>query len=132
MALFLHFNHELLIKEILLFSIIDIFLKVFWEVGAFLKIKKTYSLRTFYNERKQQSLHYFSEYHCINQHVRDIRSFIIRHEITIRGGGLKSGEGGEKGQPHQSIVRTTFSLFSRPNHLEILVLSIFFFKVSDP
>ena len=36
-------------------------------------------------------------------------------------------EGGEEGQPHQSLVRTTFSSFSRPNHIEILVLSILFF-----
>ena len=35
--------------------------------------------------------------------------------------------GGEEGQPHQSLVRTTFSSFSRPNHIEILVLSILFF-----
>ena len=34
---------------------------------------------------------------------------------------------GEEGQPHQSLVRTTFSSFSRPNHIEILVLSILFF-----
>ena len=34
---------------------------------------------------------------------------------------------GEEGQPHQSLVRTTFSSFSRPNHLKILVLSIIFF-----
>ena len=31
---------------------------------------------------------------------------------------------GEEGQPHQSLVRTTFSSFSRPNHI---VLSILFF-----
>ena len=34
---------------------------------------------------------------------------------------------GEKGQPHQFLVRTTFSSFSRPNHIEILFLSILFF-----
>ena len=34
---------------------------------------------------------------------------------------------GEEGQLHQSLVRTTFSSFSRPNHIEILVLSILFF-----
>ena len=34
---------------------------------------------------------------------------------------------GEEGQPHHSLVRTTFSSFSRPNHIEILVLSILFF-----
>ena len=39
---------------------------------------------------------------------------------------------GEEGQPHHSLVRTTFSSFSRPNHLEMLVLSILFFKVSNP
>ena len=41
-----------------------------------------------------------------------------RLETTVRG---------EEGQPHQSLVRTTFSSFSRPNHIEILVLSILFF-----
>ena len=46
---------------------------------------------------------------------------------------IQKPQRGEEGQPHQSLVRTTFSLFSRPNHIEILVLSIwFFFKVSDP
>ena len=34
---------------------------------------------------------------------------------------------GEEGQPHQSLVRTTFSSFSRPNQIEILDLSILFF-----
>ena len=34
---------------------------------------------------------------------------------------------GEEGQPHQSLVRTTFLSFSRPNHIEILFLSILFF-----
>ena len=38
-----------------------------------------------------------------------------------------SAQRGEEGQPHQSLVRTTFSSFSRPNHVEILVLSILFF-----
>ena len=33
-------------------------------------------------------------------------------------------KGGEEGQPHQSLVRTTFSLFSRPSHLGILVLRL--------
>ena len=37
--------------------------------------------------------------------------------------------GGEEGQPHQSLVRTTFSSFSRPNHIEILVLSILYISV---
>ena len=36
---------------------------------------------------------------------------------------------GEEGQPHQSLVRTTFSSFSRLNHIEILVLSILFFLI---
>ena len=31
---------------------------------------------------------------------------------------------GEEGQPHQSLVRATFSSFSRPSHLEILVLRL--------
>ena len=35
---------------------------------------------------------------------------------------------GEEGQPHQSVVPATFSSFSSPSHLEILVLSILFFK----
>jgi len=33
-------------------------------------------------------------------------------------------EGGEEGQAQQFIVRATFSLFSRPSHLGILVLRI--------
>ena len=37
-------------------------------------------------------------------------------------------ERGEEGQPHQSLVRTTFSSFSRPNHIKSLVLSILFFS----
>ena len=32
--------------------------------------------------------------------------------------------GGEEGQPQQLLVRVTFSSFSRPNLLEILVLSL--------
>ena len=32
----------------------------------------------------------------------------------------------------QFLVRATFSSFSRPSYIEILVLSIFFFKVSNP
>ena len=36
-----------------------------------------------------------------------------------------NAKGGEEGQPHQSLVRTTFSSFSRPKHLGILVLRIF-------
>ena len=35
---------------------------------------------------------------------------------------------GEEGQPHQSLVRTTFSSFFRPNHLGILVLRLFCVK----
>jgi len=35
---------------------------------------------------------------------------------------------GEEGQPQQFLVRATFSSFSRPSHLEILVLPIYFFK----
>ena len=36
---------------------------------------------------------------------------------------------GEEGQPHQSLVQTTFSSFSRrPNHLGILVLRLFCVK----
>ena len=31
---------------------------------------------------------------------------------------------GEEDQPHQSLVRATFSSFSRPSHLEILVLRL--------
>ena len=31
-----------------------------------------------------------------------------------------SAKRGEEGQPHQSLVCTTFSSFSRPNHLKIL------------
>ena len=31
-------------------------------------------------------------------------------------------KGGEEGQPQQFLVRATFSSFSRPSHLEILVL----------
>ena len=31
-----------------------------------------------------------------------------------------NAKGGEEGQPHQSLVRTTFSSFSRPKHLGIL------------
>ena len=34
---------------------------------------------------------------------------------------------GEKGQPLQFLVRTTFFLFSRPSHLKILLLSNIFF-----
>ena len=40
---------------------------------------------------------------------------------------METNNWGEEGQPHQSLVRTTFSSFSRPNHIEILVLSILFF-----
>ena len=35
---------------------------------------------------------------------------------------ILSDGGGEEGPPHQFLVRATFSSFSRPNHLEILVL----------
>ena len=38
-------------------------------------------------------------------------------------------KGGEEGQPHQIPVRGTFASFSRPSHLEILV--IMRFKVSN-
>ena len=34
---------------------------------------------------------------------------------------------GEEGQPQQFLVRATFSSFSRPRHLKILVFSILFF-----
>ena len=34
---------------------------------------------------------------------------------------------GEEGQPQQLLVRATFSSFSHPNHLEILVLRLFCF-----
>jgi len=37
--------------------------------------------------------------------------------------GLK----GEEGQPQHFLIRATFSSFSRPNHLKILVLPIYFF-----
>ena len=35
----------------------------------------------------------------------------------------------EEDQPQQYLVRAAFSSFSRPGHLEILVLPIFFFNV---
>ena len=35
---------------------------------------------------------------------------------------------GEEGQPQQFLVRATFSSFSRPSYLKILVLSKIFFK----
>ena len=35
---------------------------------------------------------------------------------------------GEEGQPRQSLVRTTLSSFSSPNHLGILVLRLFCVK----
>ena len=38
-------------------------------------------------------------------------------------------ERGEEGQPQQFLVRATFSSFSRPSHLEILVLPILFSKI---
>ena len=54
--------------------------------------------------------------------------------LTVPSGNLEKRyflrntvERGEEGQPHQSLVRTTFSPFSRPNYLELLVLSILFF-----
>ena len=37
-------------------------------------------------------------------------------------------EWGKEGQPQQFPVRTTFSTFSRPSDLEILVLPLIFFK----
>ena len=49
--------------------------------------------------------------------------FIVQ---TEKGRYIRVGRG-EEGQPHHTLVRTTFSSFSRPNHLEILVLSILFF-----
>ena len=36
-------------------------------------------------------------------------------------------ERGEEGQPQKFLVRATFFLFSRPSHLEILVLTVLFF-----
>ena len=41
-------------------------------------------------------------------------------------------ERGEEGQPHQSLVRTTFSSFSRPPPRNPRPFNIIFFKVSDP
>ena len=38
---------------------------------------------------------------------------------------LTTDEQGRKGQPQQFLVRATFSSFSRPSHLEILVLRLF-------
>ena len=43
-------------------------------------------------------------------------SNIIPTLITLDGGG-------KEGQPQQFLVRATFSSFSRPSHLEILVLT---------
>ena len=37
---------------------------------------------------------------------------------------MASGFGGEEGQTQQLLVRATFSSFSHPNHLEILVLRL--------
>jgi len=44
----------------------------------------------------------------------------------LRIAGKTAGRG-EEGQPQQFLVRAAFSSFSRPSHLEILVLSILFF-----
>ena len=64
------------------------------------------------------SLNFIPVYNCIQS-----------SETTVRNGFslVVCAQGGEEGQPHQSLVRTTFSSFSRPNHIEILVLSILFF-----
>ena len=57
-----------------------------------------------------------------------------KQRLMASGGSLPSYadrsstlQRGEEGQPHQSLVRTTFSSFSRPKHIEILVLSILLF-----
>ena len=54
-----------------------------------------------------------------------------KQRLMASGGSLPSYadrsstlQRGEEGQPHQSLVRTTFSSFSRPKHIEILVLNI--------
>ena len=41
-------------------------------------------------------------------------------------------ERGEEGQPQQFLVRATFSSFSRPSHLKILVLPIISFLNVQP
>ena len=54
-------------------------------------------------------------------------SMLQTKAICRKNLNLQSVPRGVEGQLHQSLVRTTVSSFSRPNHIEILVLSILFF-----
>jgi len=54
-----------------------------------------------------------------------INFMLVSKNVAI--GLLCCASRGEEGQPQQFHVRATFSSFSRPSHLEILVLSILLF-----
>ena len=59
-----------------------------------------------------------------NSKAKEIKEFQDAVISVIKG----SVNGGEEGQPQKFLVRATFSSFSRPSHLGILVLRLFCVK----